>query len=400
MCQNATSSSHRFSDLVADEPFRVFFPLGMILGVIGVLIWPLYFAGVLESYPLAAHLRLMIHGFLGSFVIGFLFAAGPRLLGSPHPPLPVVTAFFASTLAAAFCAFLSPLFADVLFLLQITCLISLGAYGFSKRADLPPPGFLLGITGLLCALAGGAFMLQLSLGHGNTLTFHLSRILLFQAFPALPLIGIGAFFFPKLSGTPNPHDFPVNPKPTKPWLQRAAIALAAVAGFAISIVFELQGHHKTAYLLRAGVLAAYLALESPLLIRPRKPNTQLLHLIVCSLAMIASFTLIAYLPAQKTALLHGFFICGLTGSIILVATRVVLGHSGNLPLAIRSRKPLLWGITLLAFAASSRIAADFLPDLRISHYIYAALVWLAVAAFWMAKIAPKVRTAEPPQSQP
>lgn len=405
MCKHASfrpiaspgaSSAQQFCGLVVNEPFRALFPLGMILGIIGILLWPLYYSGITASYPLAAHLRLMIQGFLGCFVFGFLFTAGPRLLSCPKPSKPIVAGFFATSIFAALLSFVYPTGSDIVFLIQIITVIGLGVFGFAKRGDLPPPGFVLGVTGLLCALIGAVNMLLLSLGEGGAVSYQLSRILLFQAFPALPLIGIGAFFFPKLSGAPNPQDLPTNPNLSKPWLIRAAFAAATALGFILSIVLEIEGQHKFAYLLRAASLGAYLVAETPLLTRPRQGNTQLLHLLICSVSIVLSFALIGLFPAQKTAWLHGFFICGLSGSIILVATRVVFGHSGNFQLAVSSRKPLLWAIAILTLAAAARVGADFWPDLRVSHYLYAAAGWLLVGLIWLIKVAPKVKMSDAP----
>ncbi len=394
------SSTQQFCRMVVNEPFRALFPLGMILGIIGIALWPLFYAEIISVYPLAPHLRLMIYGFLGCFVFGFLFTAGPRLLSCPQPNKPIVAVFFIGSILTAIVSFFSPLGSDLLFLLLLSLLVGLGLFGLIKRGDLPPPGFVLGITGLACALVGTINMVLLSLGEGGTISYQLSRILLFQAFPALPLIGIGAFFFPKLSGAPNPQDLPTNPKITKPWLKRALFAAATAFGFVVSIVLEIQGHHKIAYLLRAAALGGYLVAETPLLVRPRQANTQLPHLLICSASIVICFALIGLFPAQKTAWLHGFFICGLSGSIILVATRVVFGHSGNFQMAISSRKPLLVSIAILAIGASSRVAADFLPDSRISHYLYAAVAWLIVAFVWMYKVAPKVKQSDEPAPSP
>src|SRR5262252_3351330 len=62
------------------EPFRFFFPLGLLFGTIGVLLWPLFVWHVIAFYPANTHVRLMIEGLMGSFIIGFLGTAGPRLL--------------------------------------------------------------------------------------------------------------------------------------------------------------------------------------------------------------------------------------------------------------------------------------------------------------------------------
>ena len=48
----------------ASEPFRVFFPFGMLAAIAGVMMWPLLYAGKLGFYPGEAHSRVMIEGFM------------------------------------------------------------------------------------------------------------------------------------------------------------------------------------------------------------------------------------------------------------------------------------------------------------------------------------------------
>src|ERR1051326_3829139 len=64
------------------EPFRVFFPAGVLSGIIGVLLWPLHFWHVVSFYPGPAHVRLMAYGFFGAFILGFLGTALPRMLSA------------------------------------------------------------------------------------------------------------------------------------------------------------------------------------------------------------------------------------------------------------------------------------------------------------------------------
>ena len=52
--------------LLREEPYRLFFPLGLLAGIYGVLLWPLYYAGHLSFHPGEAHTRLMIEGSLGA----------------------------------------------------------------------------------------------------------------------------------------------------------------------------------------------------------------------------------------------------------------------------------------------------------------------------------------------
>ncbi|MBV9672136.1 MAG: NnrS family protein [Verrucomicrobia bacterium] len=53
-------------DLFCQEPFRIFFPVGLLLGAIGVSLWVLYYAGITALYPGVSHARMMIEGFIAS----------------------------------------------------------------------------------------------------------------------------------------------------------------------------------------------------------------------------------------------------------------------------------------------------------------------------------------------
>src|SRR5947207_3239512 len=71
-----------FADL-GREPFRLFFPEGVLAGILGVMLWPLYFTGLTTFYPGQAHARIMAYGLFGGFIFGFLGTAMPRMLSVP-----------------------------------------------------------------------------------------------------------------------------------------------------------------------------------------------------------------------------------------------------------------------------------------------------------------------------
>ena len=62
---------------ICQEPFRIFFPAGLLLGFVGVLLWVLFYLGAPVPYPNITHARLMIEGMMASFIFGFLGTAGP-----------------------------------------------------------------------------------------------------------------------------------------------------------------------------------------------------------------------------------------------------------------------------------------------------------------------------------
>ena len=53
---------NKFLALCFAEPFRIFFPLGLLLGAIGVALWPLYVWHEIGFYPANAHVRSLAIG--------------------------------------------------------------------------------------------------------------------------------------------------------------------------------------------------------------------------------------------------------------------------------------------------------------------------------------------------
>src|SRR5215467_4086081 len=83
------------------DPYRLFFPLGIILGTMGVAIWPLYYYGVTPGYSGRAHAFVQTDGFLYAFIAGFLLTAVPRFTGTEAPSLSVQYALAAIILGCA-----------------------------------------------------------------------------------------------------------------------------------------------------------------------------------------------------------------------------------------------------------------------------------------------------------
>ena len=66
-------------ELVQKDPFRLFFPLGGLFALFGVLVWVLHaFAPNYFDYNAMVHKTIMIGGFISSIVAGFLLTAITR----------------------------------------------------------------------------------------------------------------------------------------------------------------------------------------------------------------------------------------------------------------------------------------------------------------------------------
>jgi uncharacterized protein involved in response to NO len=69
-----------------------------------------------------------------------------------------------------------------------------------------------------------------------------------------------------------------------------------------------------------------------------------------------------------------------------VAVRVVLGHAGRRDL-LEGRIVWLRVLAgLVVLAAATRVSAEYLPEIRLSHLDYAAATWGMAALLWLWKL--------------
>lgn len=90
-------------------------------------------------------------------------------------------------------------------------------------------------------------------------------------------------------------------------------------------------------------------------------------------------------------MLHVLFIVGFSLAAMLVATRVIFGHSGG-GAQLEKRVPFVIAVVALTHVSILlRVAADFVaPSLRMHFLATAALLWLAGAIGWAWRAVPRV----------
>ncbi len=361
-----------FTSLCWEEPFRVFFPAGLLLGVIGVLLWPMFLLGFTQTYPAIAHARLMIEGMMTCFIFGFLGTAGPRVMSVPHFTRAEVLRALLLIIAASF-AHLAAFYTlgDSFFLAALLLFaLSLGRR-FVRREDSPPPNFALVGLGILNGIAGTALIIWSEATNFAPAFYRIGSSFLNLGFVLLPLLGVAPFFLRRLLDLPTEEATESH--------HGAKLALALAVGLTIdaSFVLELFSANTAIAWLRCACAIVWLALTLPL----RGSNLLATYLRMGLAAIVAALGLMAVLPAYRISALHVIFIGGFSVAIFSVATRVVLGHSGRLAL-LRQRRWLLWAVlALLVLAMISRFSADFVP-MRNEHLIGAAACWLVAALVW------------------
>jgi uncharacterized protein involved in response to NO len=366
---------------LASEPFRVFFFSGAVWSIIGVSLWPLFHAQKLGFYPSIVHARLMIEAFGAAFVVGFLGTAGPRMASAPKlTPLELIW-LFALHQASAICHLrLHHSLGDALFAaLLFSMLLSLVTRVVRFRKEMPPPQMLLALTGLICGISGTLLMLAPS-----TLTdprhFRLAGLLLYQGLLLPPVLGIGSFIFPRMLG----GDFggPTTPLEAR---NKRARTLAAAVLLVGSFFVEAFGWPLVGYAMRGITAAAYLLIE----IRWRKaagdpPRGSLAAGMKWSLVTgFFGLALAGFFYPQHISIEHLLYIGGFGLLILVVASRVLFGHSGDLGGFSNRSGFVRFLIFLGILTAATRATPAWIPSTTISHHIYAAWTWAALAALWL-----------------
>jgi uncharacterized protein involved in response to NO len=391
--------SNRFSlaDL-HEEPFRIFFPAAVLVGLLGVALWPLHFGGVLQNYPAINHARLMAHGFFGGFIFGFLGTALPRVLSVKRLTAIEVILLFSLYAAMAVNHALGKTFAgDALFLSLLIVFVITLVRRAAQRKDVPPPGFVLVGLAFLCVTTGAVLSLLESRLLDQDAYFWLSlrRLLYYQGFILLPILGIGGFLLPRFFGLPNAHDFPESITLPPGWMKKALVATAVGAIIVTSFVLEAAGYVRFGHAMRVLTAAAYLLHEVPIYRIKTKGRSLAMGLQAGFAMLLLGILAVALSPVHRVALLH-FTLMGGFGFIALtVATRVIFGHSGNQALLSAKHWWFTVAIVLMSTGMATRISGDFWPKILATHYTYGALLWAAGLVLWAIYVLPKVLVSDP-----
>ena len=384
-----------FADLHR-EPFRLFFPAATLAGLLGVLLWVPMLLGWTDNYPGPAHARLMVQGFFGGFMFGFLGTSMPRLL--EVAPLRAVEAFsllglYVANVAAQTAGQL--VLGDALFALELALWFALLKGRCHAKRDMPPPTFVLVGLAFGCGFAGTALHLAARRWEFPPEMELLTRLLSYHAFVLLCVLGAGGFLLPRFLGLGLRREFPTSSTETPEWRDAAQFAGATGALILATCSLEATGWPRLAVTLRASVIVGYLCHELPLE-RLRWTWNGVQWLLVVGLACVPLGVLASgWLPGWRVAMSHIELISGFSLITLGVATRVVFGHSGERAQLERCNAPLTVAAALMLLGLLNRLSGDLVPSTMASHYIYAVVCWCGGVLLWAARVLPKVLKPDP-----
>jgi uncharacterized protein involved in response to NO len=368
-------------------PYQLFFPIGGLLSLLGVVQWGAFALGWSSAWRPSLHAIIEIQSALSCFAVGFLFTFVPRRTRTAAPTTvevgaalllliaPGVALFGHERLAHAAWALLA------LFLCVFTgrrLRSALRAGGAVAQFIWLPVSFGLGLLGALAAaIAPGAWPWARSMG----------TALVWQGVLTGLVIGIGGMLLPMVL-----HREPHRGDPSRrAWFLHAVAAAVFASSFAVDWLADLRWGHA----IRAVVAVGMLVGPARLLRWPRAPG---LHRRVAWLAawMIPlGFAAVALWPVYRTALLHLTFLPGFMLLTLAIANHVIIAHGGRDTLLFANPVPLYVMGAAVALATCARLLVAFDPA-RLRLWAGAAFFLFALAlAAWASWVLPRLRPAPP-----
>ncbi len=372
------------ASIVATEPFRIFFPLGILAAVTGLLLWPIYYAalhaGFAPNFPALQHPRIMIFGFGAAFVTGFLGTAWPKFIEARSLTISDLSLLVSSWMAAQFFYLIGAIQpGDFAFGAHEVLLIGILGIRLYGAKDPPPPGFVLAFASLFGAVAAAwawCFFLTSMPLWANTLT----RLFAYQGTLLFPLIGVGSFLFPRVffAGTPR-----IPPGRTPNARSRMMGIFGGAGLILISFILEATGWVRTGNLLRFTAICFWVWFAFPAAFKGKCLSTRAWVLRTAIASIAACFLIRGIWPGPGFAIEHFLFLGGFGLAIPLIADKVIMGHCAENPQVPAVSKAWRWIVWLMWLALGTRIIADVILSSQKSHYIYASIMFVVVFLIWV-----------------
>lgn len=390
MIAHETESSYAppAAPLLRSEPFRLFFPLGVLLGWVGVGHWLLYAIGVADSYSCVRHGLLQTQAFLMAFAMGFLWTALPRRLSAPAASSLEIglatTALVATTVLLVADRWVLAEFGYLaLFGMLLQFAVRRFANGSAHRR--PPAAFVLVALGAAQGIAGATLIVARLSFEAPAWTTSFGALLVEQGVFLCFVMGIGGLVLPLMGGAAPPADLGSSPRETWKAFGYLALGLTLFA----SLVAEQLGAPREGQIVRGLTVAVGLGIGGGAWRLPAKPG---LHRRLVWLAAWLTPTglLVAGLfPDYRVPALHILFIGGFSLMTFGVATHVSLSHIGSGEAALGSPRWVMALAVGIVLAMMARVAAD-MSETYFQHLGWAAALWMTSSAIWLACLAPRL----------
>lgn len=362
------------SPLLLSEPYRLCFPLGILSLLWGVLLWlPLIWNP--DVYPVLTHRYLVINGFAGLFIGGFLMTAVPRFSKTMYARSFELISFVTVTLIGIFLAYQENEKAIfVISALQVLIIFFFLLSRIFKRKENPPYSFVFIFVGLFLWLLSA--VLSLFFDPENFRHLHHEGAI------AAIILGVGGRLIPGILGhveivsaQREHYEKPVSIIKTVPWHFWPVIGSFVVSYF-IPEAIGLWVRLLSVFI----VAISYWKLFS----FPKHKTALTWSIWTCSWFIVVSFCLKALWSDGVIHGTHSFFISGIVLMSILIATRVIVSHGPKLN-ELENSKVIYVVTFFIIFAAATRVSAFLMPDGYLRHLSYSSIVLVFAVLIWCFK---------------
>jgi uncharacterized protein involved in response to NO len=357
-------------------PYQLFFPLGLLNAMIAVGVWFVQDLGWFQSPAILIHSKLIVGGFLWSFIVGFLMTALPRMTGAFGATR--LEYIFASALLLGQTLLSFQIDARYFYANQALLTLFLIIYGGRRLLQLKKPvpvffshvgmAMVLALTGSYYHFLGNSFM--------GIHLFHVGTTLLL-------VLGIGTRFFSFLSGLPSVFESVTS--------LRAKLMFHG-AGVLMGVLLFLAGQGVTIAYLGITVLSLIYLFKIWQIQRPsNRPSALKYGVRIVASTIPLSFFLTWLQPLMFVTWFHLLFIGCFALITFAVATRVTLAH-GSYPVDLETQSPALWFlVSFIVLAIVFRILYGFTDGMwRLSCLHLAATLWILAVISWCWAFLPKI----------
>ncbi len=363
-----------FSNRCETEPYRIFFPLGILCLLYGILLWlpQIWNPG---DYPVLVHRYLMLNGFVASFMGGFLMTAVPRFSKTQTAEKWEIIFFFLLTiLGIYFAAREQERMVFVISSLQAFNLIAFLMRRISKRKANPPYTFIFIFVGLLLWLIsaiGGIFFEVEAFKH-----------LHYEGSIVAIILGVGSRLIPGILGhveivnsQKGPDEGPESLFRTIPWYFYLII---------LSFVLSYFLNDFLGSIIRSVVVGIVGILYWKLLLLPKKKSALTWNLWLCGWFILLSFLLKSLWQDGLIHASHSLFLSGIVLLSLLIATRVIQSH-GPKDEELENWRGLYIVSSLVVLATATRVTAFLMPEGYLRHLGYSSFVLTLAILVWSYK---------------
>jgi uncharacterized protein involved in response to NO len=353
------------------DPFRLFFPLGVLFACLGIAPW-VQLLFVPGGYPSSFHRLMMINGFMLSFVCGFLMTAIPRFTKTFHArSWELATVFSSLVISQIFNSLGRESWHHGSACLAIFFLMLFLAPRFFRRQANPPLTFIFVGLGLILWFASNV---AFALGQTNDVWRDI-----FSSGALLSLVlGIGSRLIPALLGWKTVIE---SQAPLIENRGRVCLTWLLMLVFLISYFSPVSFEIKL--VTRSIVVGIFAFSFWHINVFPKVRTPFTWSLWSCSWMIFLSSTFNIFANGQYYHFLHGLLVGGLSLLTLLISLHVVISHSRGDHEYRKNSKLVLIVTILVLVAALTRATATIWPHIYLSHIGYAAATWFTGLLGWL-----------------